>query len=189
VNKNDDPKESDNDFEVDERILFIHGSIGMTDEDEEDPIRLKDVILKLSKMLKVSKKPVTVLINTSGGLATEVLGIYDAILAVRKKGIRVTTRVEGQGFSGGSVILQAGDVREMTKNSIIMMHDVAGGGPGKRQELTEKLEMMNMMYNLIVDIYTKRTGRTPAEIRRHLEGTKYFTAKAAKKEGLIDRIV
>lgn len=68
--------------------------------------------------------PTTVLLNSNGGNVDAALVIYDLLSSLNGN---LTIRVVGSAMSSAAVILQAGDVRELTPNSSVMYHPGTSG--------------------------------------------------------------
>lgn len=65
------------------------------------------------------KSPITIMMNNPGGDLYHSLAIYDRIM---DSPCHVTIQATGYVMSGGSLILQAGDKRLLTRNSTVLLH-------------------------------------------------------------------
>jgi ATP-dependent protease ClpP protease subunit len=97
--------------------LLLYGTVGSSFWDEEcfTAKTVRDELAGLSG-------PITVRINSGGGIATEGQAIYTAL---RSYAGQVDVVIEGIAASAASLIAMAGDTITMTTGSIMMIHDTA----------------------------------------------------------------
>ena len=90
-----------------------------------------EIVTNLFYLDSVSSEPITILINSTGGIVTDGFAVYDAI---RMLSSPVNTVVIGKAYSMATVILAAGTKgrRFATPNARIMVHE-ASGSSGTKQ--------------------------------------------------------
>ena len=140
--------------------------------------------------------PVLVLINSPGGCTYAGMGIYDIIRA--HKG-QVTTRVVGEACSMGCVILQAGDIREASENSVLMHHvGETAYSSNHPRNIKERYKFNERHDNRIdalmlerVNEYMRKMGESEWTMSKWKERDtwdRWYFADEAIKAGLLDRI-
>ena len=132
--------------------------------------------------------PVTVRINSFGGDPTAAVAIHNTLKARRGK---VTVRIEGICASAATLIACAGHC-VMPENSLYMMHGPSVTiGSGNAPALRERAGILDRFAESMLAIYTAKTHRPAAEIRKLLADglDHFFTAAEALAFGLIDEIV
>jgi ATP-dependent Clp protease protease subunit len=140
-------------------------------------------------MLDETPGPIGVHISTTGGDIDAGLSLYDSIRTCKNP---TTTIGRGGVYSIGAVLLQAGQKRIMTENSLLMVHD-ANFTMGEETLDTAALHRLNEECKLsnrrIQSILTRRSGASPQKIARWCAKETYFTAPEALKAGFIDAIL
>eukprot|EP00035_Acanthoeca_spectabilis_P038436 m.53027 g.53027 ORF g.53027 m.53027 type:complete len:238 (+) comp9137_c0_seq1:1300-2013(+) len=133
-------------------------------------------------------KPISMYINSPGGLVTAGLGIYDTMQYIKPE---VSTMCIGQACSMGSLLLAAGATgqRGSLRNSRIMVHQPSGGASGQATDILIQAEEMSKLKRRLNEIYVGHTGKTYEEIEAALERDKFMSPEEAKDFGLIDYVV
>lgn len=126
-------------------------------EDEECDVdqHLAANIIKSLHILDRSKQdqPITILINCQGGDTQHGMAIYDAIRMCQSP---VHGVVVGHAYSMGAWILQACDVRKMTRYSSMMIHDGDGIVSGRKEELKQWKKFYDEQDHLCQEILHSR---------------------------------
>ena len=164
-----------------ERIIFITGGVG----DE-----MATVIIAQLLFLEAENpdKPISMYINSPGGIVSSGLAIYDTIQYIKPE---VSTMCVGQAASMGSLLLSAGTKgqRFALPNSRIMVHQPSGGFQGQATDIEIHAKEILDLKNRLNNIYSKHTGLSVKKISEMLERDKFLNPEEAKKLGLIDEIV
>jgi len=132
---------------------------------------------------------VEVEINSPGGSVFEGHRIYNSLREMSARGVPVTTTVNGLAASMGSVILLAGDTRQMTKGSRIMIHEASTMAQGDSKSLRKTADMLEGISAEIAGIYAERTGGEKDAIRDLMHAETWMDAKQAKEAGFVQSIV
>lgn len=132
---------------------------------------------------------VQVEINSPGGSVFEGQRIYNALRSMSARGVEVTTRVNGLAASMGSVILMAGDKREMTAGSRVMIHEASTIAAGDARALRRQSELLEGISAEIAGIYAERTGGDVSKIREMMMEETWMTADEAKGHGFVDVVL
>lgn len=123
-------------------------------------------------------------IHSPGGSVVEGFGIYSYLAGQPN----VTTQVVGIAGSIGSVILQAGKVRRMPKNSFVLIHNASGHVSGGVDDLETALEEVKAINEMLETIYVSRGGADREAIRAAMAKDKLLLPEEAKALGLVDEI-
>lgn len=125
-------------------------------------------------------------INSCGGLVSSSLAIYDYIKSFP---IPVVGVVEGIAASGASIILCACAIRQATKHSHVLIHELRSGNYGKYSELVDDFINNKTFMSELEDIYTKETLIPKEDLKDILSHDTFWDAETCKKLQIIDFIV
>ena len=105
---------------------------------------------------------------------------------------RVDFEVLGFAASAGSYIpLAAGSNVFMREGSLMMNHEpmIRSMKPMNRYDLKKEIEVLDLIAENLIDVISSKTEKDSEEVRENLKNEKYYDAKNAKEEGLIDGIL
>ena len=164
-----------------ERIVFLVGTVN-------DSVASLITAQLLYLESENPKKEISFYINSSGGLVTAGLGIYDTMQFIKPP---VSTLCIGQASSMGSFLLAAGEKgkRLSLPNSRIMVHQPSAGYQGQATDIEIHAKEILALKSRLNKIYSKHTRKNEDEIRKALERDKFMTPTEAKDFGLIDNVV
>lgn len=131
-------------------------------------------------------------INSPGGDIVEGFALIDFLFGLRKKGHKITTVGYGMVASMAGVILQAGDIRQMGDNAILLIHEGSLGASGDFGAVEDRVKLMKMFHEKILDLFVARAdGKvTKAFIRKQWQRTDWWcSASTSLKHGFCDAIV
>lgn len=168
--------------------LYLYDAIGGW-----DGTKAIDVAQALASM----SGPVTMRINSPGGIIFEGAAMYNAIRSYT--GGPVTAYVDGYAASAASFVMLAaspydaaadtGGVR-MADNAFVMVHDGMGLAMGTADDMREMADLLDMLSDSIAQIYANRTGGGVDEWRNVMtEGDTWYTAQGALDAKLVDLII
>lgn len=160
--------------------ILIYDQIG-TDWFGQSGVSAKEFAQALADIPATA--PITVAINSGGGNVWDGLAIYHQL---QQRQPYVTTRVDGVAASIASVIALAGSKVVMPENSLMMIHDPSGMVSGTAEELRSTADKLDQHAALLADIYAKKTGKTPEEIRQLMAAETWMTGKEAVAAGFAD---
>ena len=132
---------------------------------------------------------VEVEINSPGGSVFEGHRIYNSLREMSSRGVPITTTVNGLAASMGSVILMAGDTRQITKGSRIMIHEASTMAQGDSKSLRKTADMLEGISAEIAGVYAERTGGDKEAIRDLMHAETWMDAAQAKENGFVQSIV
>lgn len=157
-----------------------HGIIPLIgDVSQEMLARLIHIINEMSNE-GLAYDTLTIVLSTYGGDLYTAFGIKN-LLEAQSMNIRILCM--GPVFSAGTIILLAGDVREMTEDSYLMMHygqDVSES----EQDHKQNGELMKKMKSL----YKNHSHISSKTVSNWFSRDTYYTAEEAYDIGLIHRI-
>ena len=163
-----------------ERIVFITGGI-------EDNMASLIVAQLLFLESENPSKPISMYINSPGGVVTAGMAIHDTMQYIKS---RVSTVCIGQAASMGSFLLCAGEpgMRIALPNARIMIHQPSGGARGMASDIEIQAREILRIRSRMNDLYVKYTGQPLSEIERALDRDTFLEADEALKFGLVDKV-
>lgn len=165
------------------------GLILLEDNQTNSPLMCKKALLDVG--CSDFEGDIFLIINSGGGELFEFLSLHDTILFIRKFFDRnVITLVKGIAASGAALVLQAGSVRVATKNSYVMLHEMISGSEGNTSSMEYDTKITKKLQKTIFKIWADSMGVSVTELNEIIDAKdRYFTAREAKKVGLIDNVV
>jgi ATP-dependent Clp protease protease subunit len=166
-----------------ERIVFVMGPVN---DHMASTISAQLLFLEAESPVE----PVTMYINSPGGVVTAGMAIYDTMQYIS---CEVSTLVMGQAASMGSVLLAAGATgsRRALPHSRIMIHQPHGGAQGSADDLRIRAEEIMKTRAMITDVYHRHssTGQSKEEIEKRLDRDFFMSPHEAKEFGLLDEVL
>ena len=163
-----------------ERIVFV------TDQVEDNMASLIVTQLLFLESENPSK-PISMYINSPGGVVTAGMAIHDTMQYIKP---RVSTVCVGQAASMGSFLLAAGEpgMRIALPNARIMVHQPSGGARGMASDIEIQAKEILRIRARMNDLYAKYTGRTLTDIEKALDRDTFLEADEAMKFGIVDKV-
>jgi ATP-dependent Clp protease protease subunit len=163
-----------------ERIVFVTGQV-------EDNMASLIVAQLLFLESENPSKPISMYINSPGGVVTAGMAIHDTMQYIKP---RVSTVCIGQAASMGSFLLAAGEpgMRIALPNARIMVHQPSGGARGMASDIEIQAREILRIRQRMNDLYVKYTGRSLAEIEQALDRDTFLEADEALKFGIVDKV-
>lgn len=97
-----------------------------------------------------------IVFSSPGGSVIDGMALFDFIQQIRKRGHRVTTGAIGYAASMAGILLQAGDVRWLGKESYILIHEVSFGAGGKIGEVEDEVKFVKKIQERVLSIFAER---------------------------------
>jgi ATP-dependent Clp protease, protease subunit len=163
-----------------ERIVFV------TDQIEDNMASLIVAQLLFLESENPSK-PISMYINSPGGVVTAGLAIHDTMQYIKP---RVSTVCVGQAASMGSFLLAAGEpgMRIALPNARIMVHQPSGGARGMAADIEIQAREILRMRQRLNGLYAKYTGKTLDEIEKAMDRDTFLEADEAMAFGIVDKV-
>ena len=163
-----------------ERIVFVTGQV-------EDGMASLITAQLLFLESENPSKPISMYINSPGGVVTAGMAIHDTMQYVKP---RVSTLCMGQAASMGSFLLAAGEpgMRVALPNARIMIHQPSGGARGMASDIEIQAREILRIKARMNDLYVKYTGQTLKKIESAMDRDTFLEADEAMKFGLVDKV-
>lgn len=160
--------------------ILVHGPVGKSLW-SDDGISGKEFTDALNE-IPVSQK-VIVGVNSQGGAVGEGLAIYNAIQRRRDD---VTVRIDGYALSIASFFPLAASRVISPKSSIWMIHKAWNWAAGNADQLRKDADLLDTHDEVLADGYTRRTGKSRAEVEKMMSAETWLTGSEAVSMGLAD---
>ena len=163
-----------------ERIVFVTGQV-------EDNMASLIVAQLLFLESENPSKPISMYINSPGGVVTAGMAIHDTMQYIKP---RVSTVCMGQAASMGSFLLAAGEpgMRVALPNARIMIHQPSGGARGMASDIEIQAKEILRIKKRMNDLYVKYTGQKLSVIEKAMDRDTFLEADEAKEFGLVDKV-
>ncbi|KAG9661812.1 hypothetical protein KCU64_g2341, partial [Aureobasidium melanogenum] len=166
-----------------ERIICLNGEV-------DETISASIVAQLLFLEADAPQKPISLYINSPGGIVTAGLAIYDTMMYIRSP---VSTICMGQAASMGSLLLCGGaeGQRYTLPHSRIMIHQVSGGYQGQASDIAIHAKEILRVREQLNEIYLRHLTKkhTMEEIQKYMERDYFMGAKEALEFGIVDKIL
>lgn len=164
------------------------------DVNTESCVLLNKSITDLGKQLQIVKitfgleepPPIKLYINSDGG---EVFGALSVVDRIKTSDVPVHSYIEGLVASAATLISVSCHKRYIRKNSIILIHQIRSWFGGTHENFKDEAHNLDVLSNIIKQIYLKNTKFTEQELTKLLKRDIYLSAEDAVKYGLADKIV
>tara|TARA_Y100000991_G_C21966347_1_gene347050 strand:+ start:306 stop:1073 length:768 start_codon:yes stop_codon:yes gene_type:complete len=156
-------------FELEKNILNLnHKSIMLKNEYDKDP------------------EPINLHIQSSGGSLLHSIYIIDLIQSIETP---VYTYIDGFAASAATLISVVGKKRYMTKNSLMLIHQLSGGMNGKFFEMKDENENIDALMNFIIKTYLENTKIKEEQLQDILKRDIWLNSSFCLKNRLVDEII
>lgn len=164
-----------------ERIIFLNGQVN-------DTISALICAQLLFLESENPKKPISLYINSPGGVVSSGLAMYDTMRFIQAP---VYTLCMGTARSMGSFLLMAGEPghRFILPNASVLVHQPSGGFQGQASDIFIHAEEIQRTKQRMTRLYAQHCSRTYEEVERALDRDRFMTAEEALEWGLVDRIL
>lgn len=164
------------------------------DVNSQSCVLLNKSITDLGKQLQIAKitfgleetPHIKLYINSDGG---EVFGALSTVDRISKSEVPVHSYVEGMVASAATLISVSCHKRYIRKNSIILIHQLRSWFGGTHENFKDEIHNLDVLSNIIKQIYLKKTKFTEQELTKMLKRDIYLSAEDAVKYGLADKII
>ena len=133
-------------------------------------------------------KPISMYINSPGGVVTAGLAIYDTMQFIKPP---VATLCVGQACSMASLLLASGapGMRRSLPNARVMIHQPSGGVSGQATDIEIHAREILATRERLTELYVKHTGTDAETVSRAKERDTFMSPEQACEFGLIDAVV
>ncbi|MDR2404731.1 MAG: ATP-dependent Clp protease proteolytic subunit [Spirochaetaceae bacterium] len=164
-----------------DRIVFLDGEINDLTAD-----------LVVAQLLFLdgqdTEKDISLYINSPGGSVTAGLAIYDTMQSLK---CDIQTICLGQAASMAALILTAGTPgkRLVLPSSRVLIHQPWGGAQGQARDIGIQAREILRLKKLIIDYFSKHTGKDVVQIAVDMERDFYMPAEEAVAYGVADQVL
>lgn len=166
---------------LENRVVFLIGEIN-----HASAARVMMQMLYLENLKRGSE--ISFYINSPGGAVDDTLALYDTMKFLSSP---VATYCIGRAYSGGAVLLTAGEKgrRFILPHAKVMIHQPYGGVTGQAEDIRIQAEQIIKSKRELSKIIASHTGADVEQVIRDSERDKYFTAMEAKEYGIVDEVL
>lgn len=147
------------------------------------------IVRQLLYMNSSSADPITMYINSPGGVISSGLAVYDAMKAIQAP---VATIVCGLAASMGSFLAATGTkgMRYAWPHAKILIHQplISGEIYGQATDIKIHAEEMLKTRSMLNAIYAEVTGKPLSQIEKDTDRDHYLSAEEACAYGLVDQV-
>lgn len=137
----------------------------------------------------VEGETLEVQINSVGGDVMAGLGMYNMLRNWAGAGKQITTRVTGVAASIASIIMLAGDRREMPSNAFAMVHAVKSGAWGTADEIRDQADVVDKVQASLRNIYVDRMGIDEAKATEIMAKDTWLNADECLEMGFVTAVI
>jgi len=130
--------------------------------------------------------PIRLHIQSNGGSLMDSLYLVDVI---KNMDTPVHTYVDGYAASAATLLSVSGSKRYMTKNSMMLIHQLSGGQEGKYGEMDDAMKNMQMLMKKLRNVYTENSAITELELNNMLTHDLWLDAQTCRRLKLVDEIL
>ncbi|MEG2612726.1 MAG: Clp protease ClpP [Alistipes sp.] len=177
--------------------MDIEGTIGLPEAWQfDDPAQrvatydaFRDAVRRIANL---DAAHIVVNIRSTGGDVNDALLIYEALAALPA---RITTRCYGYTASAATIIAQAASegCREISANSLYLIHNSVCATEGNADELTARLELLHRTDDRLAALYAARSGHAADEFALLMSENKgcgrWLSPDEVVAAGLADKII
>jgi ATP-dependent Clp protease protease subunit len=165
---------------LENRVIFLVGEINHISS-----ARVMMQMLYLEDQKKGQQ--INFYINSPGGAVDDTLALYDTMRFISSD---VATYCIGRAYSGGAVLLAAGEAgqRHILPHAKVMIHQPYGGVTGQTTDVKIQAEEIIKSKETLNRILSEHTGKPYKTVAADSERDKFFTAAEAKAYGLVDEV-
>ncbi len=125
-------------------------------------------------------------VSSFGGCLLSGMEICETMAMIRP---RVITLCSSKAMSAGSLIHLHGDVRVVTPNAVIMIHQLSSGSSGSAAEMADAAAEADRLQNMLEDCYKRHSKMNKKKLKEIFSKDSMITAQMAIELGIVDKIV
>ena len=150
--------------------------------------KLEKELLSMNQknLLEGNNNPINLHIQSNGGSLFNSIYIIDLIKNLETP---VYTYIDGFAASAATLISVVGKKRFMTKNSLMLIHQLSGGMNGKFSEMEDESENINSLMDFIIKTYLENTKIDKVELEQILKHDIWLNSTYCLQNGLVDKIL
>ena len=164
------------------KAIYFSGDIT-----EETCFALFNSIKTFEYLKQDNSSHIDLYIQSRGGSLLPSLGLADII---KSANVPIYTYVNGYAASAGTILSVVGSKRFMTKNSVMLLHQLKMGiEPSKYNEIIDQYENSKLLMDIIKDIYLSNSKITEENLNKILARDLWLNSSMCLELGLVDEII
>ena len=189
-NDSDDDEGGDNVIETMNNHIYFYSEVS-----NKSAFEFTKALHKICNKLKELKNQfdvepiIHVHINSYGGCLFSGFCIVDAIRKAQNEGFKIYTYCEGKVASAGTIISIVGNKRFISKNAVMLIHQLSSVFWGKFHEIEDDWENCKMLMKKLKDIYKENTKFKKRELDNLLKRDLWLESQKCLRHGLVDEII
>ena len=133
----------------------------------------------------VYSPPINLHIQSEGGSLLHALYVTDVIKNLKTP---VHTYIDGFAASAATLISVVGDKRFISKNSLMLIHQLSSMNAGKYDKMEDEMENLDNIMNIVIDLYLRNTNIGRDKLIEILKKDIWLDSKTCMAYGLVDSI-
>lgn len=166
-----------------EAEILLYDQIADFDSEKWGLISAKGLINKIKDLGQIDN--ITLRINSVGGDVFEAQAIYSYL---KSHPANITVKIDGLAASAASFIAMAGDKVIMPRNTLMMIHNPAGGVWGQSDDMRDTAEILDKIRDTIANVYIAKTGLDREKINSMMDAETWMDADEALKLKFCDEV-
>ena len=77
----------------------------------------------------------------------------------------------------------------MTKNSLMLIHQLSSSSSGKYNEIEDEMENLDNIMNIVINLYLNNTNIDEFKLKELLKKDIWLDSKTCLNYGLVDKII
>ncbi|MBR2208915.1 MAG: Clp protease ClpP [Synergistaceae bacterium] len=166
-----------------EAEILLYDEIANFDDEEWGYTSAKGIINKIKALGNI--KNFILRINSVGGNVFEAQAMYNYL---KSHPANITVKIDGIAASAASLVAMAGNKIIMPENSLMMIHNPAGGCYGEAEEMREVAEILDKVRDTLAGVYIARTGLEREKVLAMMDDETWLTANEAHDLKFCDEV-
>lgn len=132
---------------------------------------------------------IEIVFDSPGGSVIDGMHLWDFLSMIKSRGHKLTTVALGMAASMAGILLQAGDVRVLGKESYLLIHEVSFGAGGKIGEVEDEVAFVKKIQGRVLDIFAARSKMSRSAIASKWRRRDWWLdSSEALKHGFVDEL-
>lgn len=187
LNENLMDDKSHNIIQQDMNNIYFYSSVN-----QESCFQLSKRLIDLDKTSQefliqygVYSPPINLHIQSEGGSLLHALYVTDVIKNLKTP---VHTYIDGFAASAATLISVVGDRRFISKNSLMLIHQLSSINSGKYDKMEDEMENLDNIMKIVTELYIKNTKIEREKLLEILKKDIWLESKTCLEYGLVDVI-
>lgn len=185
LNENLMDDKSHNIIQQDMNNIYFYSSVN-----QESCFQLSKRLIDLDKTSQefliqygVYSPPINLHIQSEGGSLLHALYVTDVIKNLKTP---VHTYIDGFAASAATLISVVGDRRFISKNSLMLIHQLSSINSGKYDKMEDEMENLDNIMKIVTELYIKNTKIEREKLLEILKKDIWLESKTCLEYGLVD---